>query len=321
MPELPSFLRRSEQTEHLAQLGEAALSDYDLEVEAITLLSDSWNCVFRLETPNGPHVLRISRPSADGTTRQVEAELQLLCALSSQTKLVLPEPIPRRDGRLFSMASSAVVHEPRACIVFAWVPGMELAFDPTPPAYAALGRLMAQLHTFAESWHPPDSFSAVTYDRVFHRQGATPPDHQDLRQFRPLLERACALTDTRITAHLASRRLIVTHGDLHQWNAKLDGDDCWPIDFEDTLWATPLLDVATSLHYVRLRDDYPSLLDGFRRGYTESRRWVETVDGELDRFYVSRAIDLLRTPAPSADPDMARRRLARAVVLAELALA
>ncbi len=56
---------------------------------------------------------------------------------------------------------------------------------------------------------------------------------------------------------------IVTHGDLHQWNVKIRHGVLSPFDFEDLLWAAPILDVATSLYYVR-RQSRSSLADEWR---------------------------------------------------------
>ena len=64
----------------------------------------------------------------------------------------------------------------------------------------------------------------------------------------------------------------------------------------------PILDVATSLYYVRDRADYLSLAVAFRAGYEPQPPWVEQEPGELDRLLIARGLDLLNTAL--IDPDL-----------------
>ena len=96
---------------------------------------------------------------------------------------------------------------------------------------------------------------------------------------------------------------LVIHGDLHAANVKVDRGRLTPLDFEDLLYAVPILDVATSLFYVRHRPDYLDLAGAFRSGYERQLAWVETRPGEVDQLLIARGIDMLNFVAldPSLD--------------------
>jgi hypothetical protein len=66
--------------------------------------------------------------------------------------------------------------------------------------------------------------------------------------------------------------------------------------------------VATSLHYVRFRRDYPNLAAAFRTGYERHRRWVESEPGELDRLLISRALDLMNIVALESEVEVGNWR-------------
>ena len=122
-----------------------------------------------------------------------------------------------------------------------------------------------------------------------------------------LLREAVAVTDARIATLNREQRPIVLHGDLHQWNVKLHRGVLSPFDFEDLLWGVPVLDVATSLYYVRERDDYRALASAFRSGYERRRQWVERDPGEVDRLMFARSMLLLNSLALEPGLDVGDR--------------
>ena len=61
---MKSFGELSErgQARRLRPLALAALARYDLEVTGLRLISNGWNCVYRVDTTDGPQDIRVSRP-------------------------------------------------------------------------------------------------------------------------------------------------------------------------------------------------------------------------------------------------------------------
>jgi Ser/Thr protein kinase RdoA (MazF antagonist) len=252
--------------------------------------------------------------------------------LAEATGIAVPPVVPNRWAEAVTVADAPGVPEPRPCVVFGWLPGSLLSDRITAPRWRALGALMGRMHRFAEDWSPPSWFSAPVYDSVLpYGEPLVMFDagRADLLGLQPLLEEACERTTERIRALDREQPRIVVHGDLHGWNVKVHRGVLCPFDFEDLLFAVPILDVATALYYVRERPDYLSLAAAFRSGYETHRPWVEREPGELDRLLVARGLDMLNTavigPELQVDdwPAFLRRRerLARIALGEEPALA
>jgi Ser/Thr protein kinase RdoA (MazF antagonist) len=163
------------------------------------------------------------------------------------------------------------------------------------------------MHRFGEEWLIPKDFKAITYDAVIHYGEPMilfEPGRVELLDLEELLESAWRLTDERIEEINRRTPPFIAHADLHQWNVKIKRGVLSPFDFEDLLYSAPILDVATSLHYVRFRKDYPNLGAAFRAGYERHRPWVESEPGELDRLFISRALDLMNIVALESEVEV-----------------
>ncbi|MGI9610638.1 MAG: phosphotransferase enzyme family protein [Acidimicrobiia bacterium] len=280
----------------LRSLALAALAEYDVEVRGLRLLQNSWNCVFRVDTYGRPVVIRVTLPGYGHDVRTVRAEVDFMKALAASTDIGVPGVLENRSGDLVTVADAPGVPEPRSCVVFEWIGGKVLGDQVTEARWEALGDLMGRMHVFSHGWTPPDGFDVITYDRVFHYEEPNvlfEPGRADLQGLDSLLQVALDRADEHISEVNRRSPLIVTHGDLHQWNVMVNRGVLSPIDFEDLQYASPLLDVATTLFYVRSRSDYAELGSAFRSGYERHLPWVEAVPGELDRLMVARSLDLM----------------------------
>ena len=300
-----SDLTEQGRARRLRPLALAALEAYDLHVSGLHLLDNGWNGVFRVETPGGPLVLRVTRPTPGRQAATVHAEVAFMSALRAATEIRAPAILPNRQGELVTIAAAEGVPEPRACVVFSWLPGSLLGQHIAARPWLALGDLAGRLHAFARTWTPPADFHVPDYDCVLpYREPLVmfEPGRADLHGTSYLLAEAYHRSNERIRALNHAQRRIVVHGDLHPWNIKVRRGVLSPFDFEDLLCAVPILDVATSLFYVRERPDYLSLAIAFRAGYERHQPWVEQEPGELDRLLIARGLDLLNTTL--AGPDL-----------------
>ena len=291
-----SELSRVGQARRLRPLAEQALKAYGLVWTGLRLLSNEWNCTFRVDTPRGPKVLRIMRRDAPIAGQKARSEDEFVRALSAATGVKPPLIIPTRSCDPYVLAAAAGVPGPRACVLFEWLPGDVLTGHVSIATWAGLGELMARMHRFATAWEPSRSFDAVTYESVL-AYGAPAvlfdSDRVDLLGLEGLLQEAFAVTNERIATIMRDQAHIVIHGDLHDENVKVYRGELTPFDWEDLLWGTPILDVATCLFYVRHRPDYPDLARALRSGYERHRPWVETRPGEVDQLLIARGIDML----------------------------
>ncbi len=284
------------QARRLRPLARAALAEYDLEVTRLRLISNGWNCVYRVDTTTGPHVIRVSRPVPGAADRLVASEVEFMSALAAGTDVAVPPVLRNRDGGLVTVASADGVPEPRECVVFGWIAGPDLAERRSPENWGRLGELMGTMHAFAETWTPSAAFHVTEYDSCIpygERLVVFDPGRAELHGLEAVLREATAATNERIAALAREVPPIVLHGDLHQWNVKIRGRVLSPFDFEDLLTGAPILDVATSLYYVFGDDDYPELARAFKAGYERSRPWPEREPGEVERLMFARSLDLL----------------------------
>ncbi len=284
------------QARRLRPMAIAALEAYELAWTSLRLISNGWNCVFRVDTAQGPYVLRITRPVPGALDRDVRSEVEFMTALASGTGVAVPSVTANRDGELVTMASAHGVPEARECVVFGWLGGPDLTARCSPATWISLGELMGKMHRFASDWTPSKGFSTPVFDSVMpygEPLVVFESDRSELQGLMGLLRDATDATAERLTAIRRRERAIVVHADLHQWNVKINRGVLSPFDFEDILWAAPILDVATSLYYVRDREDYPELARAFKSGYEHQLPWVEREPGEIDRLMFARALLLL----------------------------
>src|SRR6266702_7590110 len=159
-------LTRGGQVRRMRRLAEIALTAYDLGEVHLTPLMHFFNTTFRIDTclhsPGASqeypaackgerYVIRIHRPgSQDALT--IQSELLWLLALRREAGLVVPEPVPTRNGALVTTASTAGVPEPRDCVVFRWVDGRFLRASLGVKKLERVGAFLAKLHRHAEGF-------------------------------------------------------------------------------------------------------------------------------------------------------------------------
>jgi Ser/Thr protein kinase RdoA (MazF antagonist) len=144
-----SELTQVGQARRLRPLAEQALEAYGLCWTRLRLLSNEWNCTFRVDTLAGPRALRIMRRDTPTARTKVHSEAEFVAELAEATDIAPPRVIPNRAGELFTIASAVGVPEPRACVLFEWLRGSTVDSEVTPRRWAALGELTAKMHRFA----------------------------------------------------------------------------------------------------------------------------------------------------------------------------
>ena len=284
------------QARRLRPLALTALAEYDLEVFGLRLITNGWNGVFRVDTPSGPFVIRVTRPIPGADERSVASEVEFMSALAQGTDVAVPPVVRNRRGELVTIASAAGVPEPRECVVFGWIGGPDVADRRSAQTWGELGELMGTMHAFAEHWTPSPAFHVTDYDSCIpygEPLVVFEPGRAELHGLESILREATAATNERIEALAREVPPIVLHGDMHQWNVKIKHGVLSPFDFEDLLTGAPILDVMTSLYYVYGDDDYAELARAFKAGYGRRHPWPEREPGEMERLMFARSLDLL----------------------------
>ncbi len=287
----------------LRRVALSALECYDLDVRRMSLLTNGTNCIFRIDTQGGKKfALRVCLAGAIAhSLEQIRSEMMWLDALGRETDLLIPAPLLTRDGALMTTVEAPGVPEPRHVMIFSWIPGGDIAEQLTLENVARYGAFAAQLHMHGAAFQPPPDFSIVSYDRTFYFQ----EPELLLKAERPdIISPDChavfQVATDRVRLAIESLKasgepLRVLHGDLHIWNVKAYRGQVGAFDFEDLTLGWPVQDIAITLYYLHGRENYPQLLEAFRRGYTTHAPWPERESGEIDTFIVGRALTLANT--------------------------
>ena len=164
------------QVRRLRVLAKNALRVYNLDNAEYHRLQHGENTTFRVDAPDyypekftqgnlyhpGRFLLRVHRAGYQNET-SIASELMWLAALRRE-RLPVPEPIPNQSGKLYTIASAPGVPGPRVCSLLRWINGRFYESNPQPRHIAAVGRLMARLHTQSETWQPPAAFQRRSWD-------------------------------------------------------------------------------------------------------------------------------------------------------------
>jgi Ser/Thr protein kinase RdoA (MazF antagonist) len=295
----------------LRDLALRALEHYDLHVARLSLITNEQNGIFRVDTGDGTRlVMRVARPDTGHPLSHLESEMTYLRALAEDGSVPAPHPVPARNGELAVTETAPGVPEPRHCGLFTWVPGADLAERRSPENWRKLGELSARLHAFGREWRTPKGFAATVNDSPFcfdeemvffrapYSDLFSQEDARDLRTGVDLVQRD-------IDALHAGRDIVITHGDLHQWNVRVSRGVLYPIDFEDLLIQHPLQDVAITLYYHQGDADFEQLASAFRAGYESVAAWPELWEGQLELHMLARRMNLVNYILYSRDEDIA----------------
>jgi Ser/Thr protein kinase RdoA (MazF antagonist) len=303
-------LGQAGRTRRLKRLAESALARYDVDLVAVRPLTTHFNAVFRVETAAGERLaLRVNRPDTR-LLLDIRSELSWLTALRRETDLIVPDPVPAKDGALVVTIEAVGVPEARHCALFRWIEGRSAEDRPTPRTLSNLGATMARLHEHADGFDPPAEFTdlrldqAWTFGRPAALDGNEPDELWTPERRRTLTESAArvqAVMDEWYADPILPRFL---HADLHLGNVRVSRAGLGVLDFDDSCWCPPVQDIGTSLFYLQHRPDFPELRAAFERGYTSVRPWPETAAGQVEVGIAARWLDLISLTATSDDPSI-----------------
>lgn len=305
---------------------------YGLQGATLALLSQSANMAFRVDIPalSGSrarrYVLRLygTEPrgyvgGADADT--IRSEFAWLHALNREAGLVVPYPIPTKDGDLLA-AFRAADGATQQAVLSAWVPGRFFSAGLTPLRIERVGAFMGRIHQHAASFAPPAGFMRPRWDaeRLFGAGSvldttklAAVYTAAERADFTALAQRAGDVMRT-LGEHRAVFGLI--HSDLHRNNYLFQGQEVHAIDFDECGFGYYLFYIAVTLADLRRRPSYASLHIAFLRSYRSTFTLTERDERYIDLFLMLRTVDLVNWigswPSPDDHP-WARPYLADAV--------
>jgi Ser/Thr protein kinase RdoA (MazF antagonist) len=215
-----------------------------------------------------------------------------LNALATETAIGVPTPVLADDGDLVVTVSAAGVPEPRHCVLFGWIGGVDLAARTTEENVADLGALTALLHLHALTFDPPkglrrwDNPFPLDDRHVLLDDGVVSPAYR--ATFISALDRIEAGLK-----RLSNEPPRLIHGDLHQDNVRVSRGKLFAIDFDDSLLGHPIQDIGVTYWNLQEEPNYEGLRHALRRGYERYATWPEQNMGDIDAFVADRALMLI----------------------------
>jgi Ser/Thr protein kinase RdoA (MazF antagonist) len=233
-------------------------------------------------------VLRIH---AMGDAEAVASELTWLAALNQAAGLPVPAPVPTPDGKLLATIVTPGMPHGRVVSMMRWLDGQRFRHGLRPKHLKALGQVVAQMHMFSASWHPPAGFSRPHWDWEAQLGGSSfdyPLD--ELVASMPHLFREpfqMVSQEARRAMELLGKgpdSYGLIHADLYPENVLFKAGKAYPIDFEDCGYGYWIWDIAVALCQWAWKADWERMRDAFREGYAQVRTLPEAQWAMLDLF-------------------------------------
>lgn len=310
-------LTATEQARKLAEIAKQALTNYALKPTQIKLIAHGENTVFSVSAPGSPSdgqdnspylpnrfILRIHRANYL-SVQAIESELRWLRSLHHEAELPVPDPISTLEGKLYTLACSPDIPEPRVCSLTRWVNGRSLYGEDESGQLKSLeiesvGRLLGQLHHYAAQWLQPESFIRPAWnwnglfgERAGYSNNGTLVWELTPQPYRNLFEDV----STHVKAVMAllgegSEQFGMIHGDFWLGNLLVCDRKICPIDFADCGFGYWGYDIARFLNDFSHSKNFALCLDKLLAGYTQIRAFPHAQLSHINTFIAAQQVAL-----------------------------
>ena len=288
-----------EAADRFERLARKVLAAYGLEEARLRDLRAANHTAYEVTTgdPARHYALRILGP--DGDLEQLERETLWLTALCRDTDIVVPEPILSMDGLLVRKAAIAGVHGVRPCVLLRWVDGESLDEDLEPSHLYRVGRCLATMHAYAETFRWPDEITpprrnATMMSEVLDiRLLKSAFDAGTIDLFRTAIDR---IAETMARLRDGPEVAGAIHGDLHRRSVLFaEEGDVRLVGFDGCRWGYYAYDLAVVVGWIERRGAAEEMLDELFEGYRTVRSLPDEVERSVPIFAALRSIDRIQT--------------------------
>jgi Ser/Thr protein kinase RdoA (MazF antagonist) len=279
----------------------------------VTLINLSENHTFRIDVPGGQKfVLRLHRPRYQSRTA-IGSELAWLEAITDQTEIPVPRPVPGGDGEIVQE-----VAPDRFAALFAFERGVapDEEGDLTT-LFATLGRYAATLHKHVTDWKQPEKFVRPIWDAagILDSDGAwgdwrkAPNAEGETRDTLEALE--VRLREDLRAYGTDIDRFGLVHADMRLANLLIDTGEVLLLDFDDSGYGWFLYDLAASLSFIETSPQVPALIRAWLTGYLEVRTLRPEDIRMIDALILLRRMALLAWIGSHGETALAQRHAER----------
>jgi Ser/Thr protein kinase RdoA (MazF antagonist) len=274
-----------------------ALRQFGLNGAHIRLLKYSMPMLFVVSGETHA-VLRLHQPDRH-PFEVVRSELVWLQTLSTHPHLLVPQPIPTRDGQLLIEVTNPEQTDRRYASLLRWIPGHHQVNRLSKRTVQELGNVLAHLHDAAAHFQPPPGFvrwdgldDAFSGDTAYIDQAAPAlliaEERHIVKQAHQIIEQA------RQHFELNHMSYGLIHGDTNLSNFLYHQGRIAIIDFEVCCYGAYLFDITRT--YLMLADVDPSNMLGqaFVDSYAALRPIPSTRDAAFVAFQLINLVDIVR---------------------------
>jgi Ser/Thr protein kinase RdoA (MazF antagonist) len=276
------------------------------------LINLSENHTFRIDMPSGQRfALRLHRPRYQSRTA-IGSEMAWLEAITDQTEIPVPRPIPGADGEIVQE-----VAPDRFAALFAFetgeAPGEE---GDLTGLFTTLGRYAATLHRHVREWQQPEKFVRPIWDSAGLLDRESPwgewrkAPHVDGETAQTLESLEGRLREDLRAYGTDIDRFGLIHADMRLANLLVDAGEVLLLDFDDSGYGWFLYDLAASLSFIETSPQVPALIRAWLTGYLEVRNLRPEDLRMIDTMILLRRMALLAWIGSHGETELAQRHAA-----------
>ena len=303
-------LTRRSRLYRLRGLAIEALKVYGIDEARLSFIQYFENIIYRVDIPTSEVASSLASPYAPGRyllrihamgdTEAIASELTWLAALSQEAGLSVPAPVPTVDGKLLTTIITAGIPKGRVVSLMRWLDGRRMHNGLKPKHLTALGKAIAQMHSFSAGWHPPSEFTRPNWDWEA-QLGGSMFEHplEELVDSMPAIFQESFQVISRDAKQVMealgkdSDAYGLIHADLYPENVLYKAGNAYPIDFEDCGYGYWVWDIAVALCKWAWGEDWKRMSDAFREGYTQVRNLPDKQWIQLDLFVATQFATML----------------------------
>ena len=290
------------QLKMLEAAGRAALSNWNLQGAAMSLIKFRENAVFRIDADGRKAALRLHRFGYH-TDAELASEIQWMQALT-ESGVLTPDVILTSSGDLFARYLAADLPGPLQIDLFEWIEGRQLGsvevgiVDTVQinSTYQAIGELAAQVHNQASTWELPVGFVRHAWDAQ-GLAGAEPFWGQFWKIGTASKSETSLLIRGRDRVFEDLNRLpkspdtySMIHADFAPENVLVHANDVRLIDFDDAGFGWHMFELATCLYFLQQEPYYDQARTALVAGYRMHRSITDEQLEQLPLHMVARGL-------------------------------
>ncbi|WLR42860.1 phosphotransferase [Bacillus carboniphilus] len=284
-------------------IAELAIEKYDLRIKDLSYFTEETNIFFKLtDYYDNQYLLKIFQEESS-TLEDNLVEVFFISMINKDNNVSIPNIIKGINGDYIQLIDSKFFSNTKRVILYSWLEGEDLDENENETRFMQLGEVTALMHNTTMGLTLPESMIPRVWDKVFYYKGEQPVYKNQQYQKHismdniELLDKFIPYLDEKLAMYYkeGKNNLQLIHADLNPWNIMVDKGDMHVIDFEDSMLALPIHDIANMLFYYRYDDrfEYENVKQLYFRGYERVRPLPKFNEFDLDLLMTARRVNFI----------------------------